>query len=210
MKKTNVLIVDDHAMVRETLCDELRKHPLVEDAYEAEDEESFIKALDSHDIGLILLDIKLRHINGLELLKHLEGRGKRPYIIGLTGTDGGQSVFNLMRFGAEGVVYKLDPFSELRQAIECVLDNGFYFSKSVKGFISRRLHLWNDGPSVILSPREKEFLKAIADGLTTAQIAPLFKMSEDYAEKCRRELIKKTQVPNSAALVAFAFRNGIL
>jgi DNA-binding NarL/FixJ family response regulator len=102
---------------------------------------------------------------------------------------------NILRAGIEGMVYKFDKYEEVVTAITSVLRTGIYFSESVKDIVKRNTRSWDDIPSVVLSPRERDFLKALANGLTTSEIAPLFKMSEAYAEKYRRVLVKKWVCP---------------
>lgn len=210
MKKINVLAVDDHASVRQAFCTMLHQEPFVEAAYEAYDEDSFKEVLNNHRVDVILLDMRLKGTTGLELLKELKNFTVRPYVIGITGLDGHEVIINLLRAGVNGVVHKLEGFDEIINAIKSVLSTGSYFTKYVRDIVRNNTRHWDDIPSVVLSYKERDFLKALASGLTTHEIAPLFKMTEGSAEKFRLELIRKIGVPNSAALLAFAFRNGIL
>lgn len=210
MEKINILVVDDHPFVAKGYCQLLQQEPFVESTCQAQNQEEFRQALANHRIDVILLDMKLKDISGLELLDDLKHVTPRPHVIAVTALDGTELIINMLRAGIEGVVYKVDDYSVLLKTITGVLRTGSYFSESVRDVMKHNLRRWNDIPSVVLTPREKDLLKALASGLTTAEIAPLLKMGYAYAEKCRKELMKKLGVPNSAALLAFAFRNGIL
>ena len=210
MTKINILVVDDQPLFTEGCCQLLQMEPFVEFTYQAHDQKEFRQALVNHRIDLILLDMRLKGITGLELFAELKDVVPRPYVIAVTALDGTELIINILRAGIDGMVYKLDDHEVLAKAINSVLRTGSYFSDSVRAVLKVNTRHWNDIPSVVLSPREKDFVKALANGLTTTEIAPLFKMSEAYAEKYRKELVKKMGVPNSAALLAFAFRNGIL
>jgi DNA-binding NarL/FixJ family response regulator len=85
-----------------------------------------------------------------------------------------------------------------------------YFPANILRIIQSNAQRWDDVPGVILTFQEKELLKAIASGATTKEIGPQLKMSPATAETYRTRLMKKVGVPNTAALLAYAYRNGIL
>ena len=101
-------------------------------------------------------------------------------------------------------------YSEILKAIRSVLDGGTYFPERITQIIRKNAHRWDTIPSVVLTDRERELLSSIAQGLTTKEIASLLKMSEATAETYRVRLMKKVGVNNTAALLAYAFNNGVL
>lgn len=211
MKSVNVLIVDDEAMFRQGLRALLGGETFVNAIYEAEDEESFTRQLATKHVHVILLDVRLRQINGLELIKKIAPSDASPPVIAVTGLDGNDVIINLLKAGVKGIVYKLDDFREIVKAIKAVLNSETYFPDSVLRVIKDNPRQWSEVPDVIeLSPPEKEILKAIATGTTTKEIADEMKMSVKTVETYRLRLMKKLGTSNAALLVAYAFRNGII
>jgi DNA-binding NarL/FixJ family response regulator len=209
VKKLNVLIVEDETLLREGFRSLLVKEDFVKSVAEATTREEFHKALEGGSIDLILLDIRLADVNGLELISEVQNELK-PKIIAVTGLEGAELIINLLKAGVEGIVHKLDGYDEVRRAVMSTMDTGSYFTERVTEIIRSHAHHWDKTPSVLLNYHEKELLQAIAKGLTTKQIAAELKMAQSTAETYRLRLIKKIGVPNTAALLAFAFRNGIL
>jgi DNA-binding NarL/FixJ family response regulator len=210
MRKMNVLIVDDEALLRQGLSTMLQKEDFIDTILEAEDEPTFTQQLSLHVIDIILLDIRLRKTNGLELVKKLKLAEQQPKVIAVTGLDGVEVIINLLKSGVHGIVYKLDGYSEILQAIRTVLRSGTYFPENILRIIQANAHHLGNVPTILLSFQEKELLKTIASGSTTKQIATELKMSESTTETYRVRLMKKLGVSNTAALLAYAFRNGIL
>jgi DNA-binding NarL/FixJ family response regulator len=210
MNKINILIVDDEALLRQGLRSMLEKEAFVHTVYEAGDGEEFRKAL-SNQIDIVLLDIRLRRESGLELLKVLqETKGHQPKVIAVTGLDGIELIINLLKSGVHGIVYKLDGYDEIIKSINAIMNSDSYFPANILKIIQSNHRQWDTTPGITLSFQEKELLKAIATGSTTKQIAVDLKMTEATAETYRIRLMKKVGVSNTAALLAFAFRNGIL
>lgn len=210
MDKINVLLVDDEVLIREGLRSLLEKEPFVSKIYEAGDAPQFGEQISKHKIDIILLDIRLRNTTGVELLEHLKSYFRRPKVIAVTGMEGVELIINLLKAGVDGIVYKLDGYEEIRKTIKSMLVSGNYFPEKIFRIIQSNAVRWDDIPTVSLSAREMEMLKAIASGSVTKEIAIALKMKEATAETYRIRLIKKVGVPNTAALLAYAFRNGIL
>jgi DNA-binding NarL/FixJ family response regulator len=209
--KINLLIVDDEALLRQGLRAMLEKELFVQEIYEADDETSFTAQLTSHHIDIILLDIRLRKVTGLELLRLLHERPEpQPKVIAVTGLDGIELIINLLKSGIHGIVYKLDGYDEIIKSVKAVMNSDSYFPERILKIIQSNYKQWDTTPAVTLSFQEKELLKAIATGATTKEIAVNLKMAEGTAETYRVRLMKKVGVSNTAALLAFAYRNGIL
>jgi DNA-binding NarL/FixJ family response regulator len=208
--KVNILIVDDEALIREGLRSLLEKESFIGAIYEAGDDTQFREQLSRQKIGVVLLDIRLRHVTGVELLDHVKKVSPSIKVIAVTGMEGVELVINLLKSGVDGIVYKLDGYDEIRRTLKSILASGNYFPPNILKIIQSNSREWGHVPTVVLSRRELELLKAIARGFITKEIATEFKMAEATAETYRLRLIKKVGVPNTAALLAYAFRNGIL
>jgi DNA-binding NarL/FixJ family response regulator len=210
MKKLNFLLVDDEALVREGLHALLEKEDFANEVIEAGNKEEFENALSQRIIDIVLLDFRMPDANGLELYQIMKKQPQLPMVVALTGLEGAELIINLLKAGVNGIVYKLDGYREVLNAIKAVIDTGTYFPSKILSIIRQNAHQLGDVPPVQLTFHEKELLKAIAQGFTTKQIASLLKMSESTTETYRIRLIKKVQVHNTAGLLAYAFRNGIL
>jgi DNA-binding NarL/FixJ family response regulator len=210
VNKINILIVDDEVLLRQGLRSMLEKEDFIRGIYEADDETTFIGALESQKIDVILLDIRLRKISGMELLRKLHAMGQKCLVIAVTGLDGIEIILNLLKSDVHGIVYKLDGYSEIVKAIKTVQVTGSYFPENIVKIIRSNANRWEHVPPVLFSFQENELLKAIAEGSTTKEIASDLKLSPSTAETYRIRLLKKVGVPNTAALLAYAFRNGLL
>lgn len=209
MRKYNFLLVDDEALIREGLRSLLEKEIFVKEVFEASNAKEFSEQ-SQRGIDFIVMDFRLVDTNGLNLLSMVKREDDHPKIIMLTGLEGTELLMNLLKAGVHGIVYKLDGYKEILKTLQAVMDQGSYFSEKVLNVIQANAHRWDQVPPVVLNFLEKELLKAIASGLTTKEIASQMKMSDATAETYRIRLIKKVGVQNTAGLMAYAYRNGIL
>lgn len=210
MEHINILLVDDEALIREGLRALLEKESFVGKIYEAGDPEQFHAQLAGHKIDMVLLDIRLRNATGIELLESIRKLEFPPKVIAVTGMEGVELIINLLKEGVDGIVYKLDGYEEIRKTIHSVLTSGNYFPERVLRIIQSNSKAWNHVPTVMLTEQELKLLKAIAGGTITKGIAAQLKMAEATAETYRVRLLRKVGVSNTAALLAYAYRNGIL
>lgn len=209
MAKLKFLIVEDEALIREGLCSLLEGEQFTKEILEASSKKEFAEAMQKHP-DLILLDFKLEGCNGLELLQIARKSKASIKVIAVTGLDGTELLLNLLRAGVNGIVYKLDGYKEIKKTIERVIEGGSYFSEKVLKIIQANANRWDVVPPVTLSFSDRELLSAVAKGFTTKEIAVQLKMTEATTETYRQRLMKKVSVSNTAALIAFGFRNGIL
>lgn len=209
MRKMNFLLVEDEALLREGLRALLEKESFAGKIYEASNADEF-KSHIRKSIDFVLMDFRLVDTNGLELLAVLKKENIQAKVIMLTGLEGPELLMNLLKAGVDGIVYKLDGYGEIITTINEVAAKGSYFSPKILRIIQENAHRWDHMPPVILTTSEREMLKAIASGLTTKEFASLLKLSDSTAETYRIRLIKKVGVLNTAGMIAYAYRNGIL
>ena len=209
MRKMNFLLVEDEALLREGLRALLEKESFAGKIYEASNADEF-KSQIRKSIDFVLMDFRLVDTNGLELLAVLKKENIQAKVIMLTGLEGPELLMNLLKAGVDGIVYKLDGYGEIITTINEVAAKGSYFSPKILRIIPEIAHRWDHMPPVILTTSEREMLKAIASGLTTKEFASLLKLSDSTAETYRIRLIKKVGVLNTAGMIAYAYRNGIL
>jgi len=210
MNKINILLVEDEVLVREGLHSLLKKEDFVKEVYQAGSHLEFFEKMAVHPIDLILLDLRLQGSSGLELLAALKKKRTQPKVIAVTGLEGVEVIIHLLKSGVNGIVFKLDGYKEILSAINSVLSSGSYFTEKILKVIQVNAARWDTAPPVMLTFHETELLKSIAAGMTTKEISLQLKMSEATAETYRIRLNKKLGAGNTAALLAFAYRNGLL
>ena len=206
----NILLVDDEALIREGLRSLLEKEAFVGKVFEAGNAAEFHAAIAKNKIDVILLDIRLRDVTGIELLEGLKKQNHRAKTIAVTGMEGVELITNLLKAGVDGIVYKLNGYEEIRKTIKSIVASGNYFPENIVRIIQANAKNWDNIPSVTLTNQELNILKVRARGAITKEIASELKMAEATAETYRVRLVKKVGVSNTAALLAYAFRNGIL
>jgi DNA-binding NarL/FixJ family response regulator len=208
--KINILLVEDEVMVRQGFKALLSRENSIKAIYEAGNAPEFKKQLVTQQIDIVLLDIRLRDANGLELMEVIKKRPQPPKVIAVTGLDGTEMIINLLKVGINGIVYKLEGFDEVIKAIKTVMLFDSYFPVNILKIIQDNMHRWEEIRSVLLSAQEKDLLKALASEHTTKEIASQFNVTFSTAETYRIRLMRKVGVSNTAGLLAYAFRNGIL
>lgn len=208
--KLKLLLVEDEALVREGLRSLLEKEPFVSGIFEASNGQEAISELTKNKIDIVLLDIRMPGINGIDVIKHIRQEYNHIKIIAVTGLEGVELVVNLLRLGINGIVYKLSGFHEILKAILSVIERGSYFPEQILHLIKTNADRWENVPPVNLSDKDLMLLQAIVEGLTTKQVADKLHMSERTAETYRQRLIRKVGMSNTAGLIAYAFRNGII
>jgi DNA-binding NarL/FixJ family response regulator len=210
MKQMNILLVDDEELLRQGLRSLLEKERFVNQIFEACNANEFYAVLAGQTVDIILLDIKLPGIKGNQLMEDLNKKKVRPKVIAVTGLEGVELIINLLKSGVNGIVFKLDGYAEIVKTIREVVDTGNYFQEKTLRIIQTNAHRWDKVPTISLTYLENEMIRAIASGFTTKAIAGQLKMTEATTETYRIRLIKKMGTPNTAALLAYAYRNGIL
>jgi len=209
MKNISLLVVDDEALVREGLRALLEKEETVKAVYEAWDKQTVLRQLEN-EVDIVLLDVRLQGLSGLELVESIQKIANAPKIIAVTGLEGVEVVVNLLKLGVQGIVFKLDGYQDIWNAINKVMEEDHYYPEKIVRIIQGNAYRWDQTPPVTLNFSEKELLRGIAQGLTNKEIARVLKMSPATIETYRVRLIKKLNVPNTASLMAYAFRNGLL
>lgn len=210
MKRINILLVDDEVLIRQGVRALLEKEDYVGEIYEAGNAAEFHEVVNACPLDIILLDVRLPGVKGPDLLESVITRPLPPRVIAVTGMEGVELVINLLKAGVSGIVFKLDGYSEISRAIHEVMTTGHYFQDKVTRIIEMNAYRWEHVPPVSLSTQESELIQVISSGLTTKEVAQKMKMSEATTETYRTRLLKKLGVPNTAALLAYAYRNGIL
>lgn len=213
--RTRVLLVDDHAVLRAGIRLLLNSQPNFEVVAEAASGVEALTLAEQTQPDLILLDLSMPGLGGLDALPILRQRAPTARILILTMHDDPQYLRKALKSGAAGYVLKKAADVELLSAIHAVLRNEVYVHPSMtrsllEDLISPRetreeLDLWKG-----LSDREQEVLRLVALGYTNAEIAAKLNLSIKTVETYRARGMEKLGLTNRASLVRFALRNELI
>jgi len=214
MEKIKILIVDDHALVRAGIRSLLIDVPEIEVIDEAESGAEAKIKIAKQKPDLILLDISMPDINGLELAEYIKNNILGIKIIILTMHENEEYYLSAMEKGVSGMLFKSINKKELIQAIKTVADDKVYFdsvfSQKIKDSFQAKLiqeSPANPKETVLLTRREREILKHVARGLSNLEIAEQLSISIRTVETHKTNLMQKLNIKTAHALYRFAFEN---
>lgn len=206
MPKIKLLIVDDHPLILEGLKNLLSGEASIEVVHLCSTAIDTIQAMKLEKPDIALLDINLPDINGIELCSKIKKEFPDVKTIALTTYSQRSYINKMMQAGASGYLLKNATKSEILEAIQEVYDGGMYFK--VKD--DSALTIGDSSPAPTLTPREKEVLGLIADGLTNGQIAEKLFVSVLTVNSHRKNLLNKFEVSNTAMLIRQAVVAGLV
>lgn len=212
-----VLLVDDHQIVRDGLRSLLTRELDIEIVGEAENGREAIELVRQHGPDIVVMDIGMRELNGIEATKRLTAEYPGVRTIALSMHSDGRYVSEMLGSGASGYLLKDSAIEELTQAIRTVADGGTYLSRGVTDVVLEDYVRRVSGEQAAsappatrgLSSREREVLQLIAEGLSTKQIATQLHLSGKTIETHRRQIMDKLGIYNIAGLIKFALREGL-
>jgi DNA-binding NarL/FixJ family response regulator len=210
--KINILIVDDHKLFREGLKLLLMNMEEIGEIWEAQDGSVFLSMLKSCSPDVVLMDIEMPQVNGIEATEKALGEHPEMKIIALSMYGDDEYIQNMIEAGASGFLLKSSDFSEVRSAILNVFQGNNYFTEEVLFKLIQKLKSKNVSPEsqVTLSDREKEVLALICKGLSNQEIADELFISKRTVDHHRASLLTKTDTKNTASLVVYAFKNKLI
>ncbi len=194
-----LLLVDDHPLVRDGLRARLEVVPGFEVVGEASNADEAHAQLAALRPTLVLMDVGMKGVNGIELTSLLLEREPMLLVLMLSMYDNPEYVQRAMQAGARGYVLKDAPASEIIAAIEAIAGGGTFLSPAV----SKRLFR-NQAPRPLLSSRESEILSALARGLSSKQIAREMDVSVRTVEAHRQSIKRKLSLEGQAELIKYA------
>lgn len=220
-KAVNILLADDHHLVRDGIKSLIEKYSEFNVIGEGADGTEIMQILETTDerIDLILADINMPNMSGLELAEKISTEYPNIKVLILSMLDHEKYVSQALKSGAKGYLLKSVNEEELIFAIKQVMGNSFYvcseltyqlLNKSLLGFGAGIRTKPASNVNVDFSSREIEILELIAEGYTNLEIADKLFTSKRTVEGHRLQMIAKTGVRNTAALVKFCITNGIL
>lgn len=210
-KPIRIVLVDDHLLFRQGLRALLKAIPDVEVMFEAENGKALIAQLEDRRPDIVLLDLEMEEMNGVDTLATVLEMYPDLKIIVLTMHKDAHIITHLMAAGAKGYLLKNTNTGELEQALRTVMEGGVHFNQHVSAALLQGVSKPRRRPRALddpydLTQREMEVLQLICEEYTTPEIAEKLHLSTYTVEGYRKNIIQKTGVKNAAGLVALAFR----
>lgn len=208
-----IALVDDHTLFRRGLKMLLASCPDFEVVAEASSGEEFLELLDAARPDVVFMDYSMGGINGAETTERALARVPDLKVISLTMFGDNAYYSRMAAAGAKGFLLKDSEFDEVVDAVRTVCDGGTYFSALLLESISQSLRVTHsvsgDGQDA-LSDREIEILVGICQGLSTQEIADKHFISKRTVDKHRANILEKSGCKNTASLVVYAIKNGLV
>ena len=213
--KQRIFIVEDHTLLRAGLRALLSQDPDLEIVGEADNGRDAIRAIGSLAPDLVLMDLSMPGMNGIEAMMDIKRRNPETRVLVLTIHKTDEYIHESLRAGADGYILKDATHDELRVAIRSVLNGKTYLSPDISGKVihgylgtGKTAHVGSNWDT--LTHREREVLKLVAEGHPNKYIADYLCLSIKTVEKHRSNLMKKLDLHNASTLTSYAIEKGLL
>lgn len=207
--RIRVLLADDHVMFRQGLRALIERENL-DVVGEASDGHQAVQLARTLHPDVVVLDLAMPNLNGLDAAREITKGSPKSKTILLTMHTEDQYVMAALRAGIKGYVLKTQATSELIQAISEVFRGRTYLSPGVSRVLVEAYLAKTDLPPDPLTTRERQVLQLVAEGKTTKEVASLLGVSVKTAESHRTRLMEKLDVHETAGLVRYAIRTGVI
>jgi len=205
-----VVLVDDHALVREGLRSVLGAFDDLEIVAEADHTEAAVKAVATHRPHVVVLDLQLHDEDGVDVIRAVAARGLHPEILVLSVHDDPDRVRSVLRAGARGYLLKSARPDELARGIRQVAEGRWVIGEEFLGLlVDAFIGVVPLGVPTV-TPREREVLRLLAEGLANRAVAERLGISTRTAQKHVENLFKKFNVHERQQLIGLAHRSGLL
>ncbi|HXB39976.1 MAG TPA: response regulator transcription factor [Bacteroidia bacterium] len=203
-----IIIADDHSIIRDGLKAMLEKNDFCKIVGEAANGEELLRLLKGTPCDVVCTDISMPVMDGVEATKQIIKNFPKTKVMCLSMHEEAGFIKKMMEAGAVGYVFKDSTKDELKEAIQAVHGGKKYFNQKLFDIL---LNMESTGKEVsVLSSREKEILKLIAEEYTNPEIAEKLFLSVRTVDTHRQNLIQKLDVKNTAGLVKYAIKSGLV
>lgn len=215
MTPVKIAIADDYKIYRDGLKLCLSADPNMQVLFEADNGDALLKMLENEEPDVILMDIKMPVIDGVEATKIIRKKYPQIKVLVITMYDSDKFIIHLMENGANGYLLKNAEPSEIIKAIYTVFENGYYFNDVVNKALLKKVMMNNNlkpsfNKNIELDIQELDVLKLICKEKTVTEISAQTLLAPRTVEAIRQRLTEKIGVRNTAGLVMFAVKNGLV
>ena len=212
--KTRILVADDHPVVLRGLRMVLNAQPDLEVVAEATDGDDAVELALSQDVHLAILDISMPRTTGLEAAREINRRNPDVRVLMLSMHDNEQYLFESIRAGASGYVLKSAVDRDLVEACRAAMrGEPFLYPGGVRALLREYLDRARAGETLdgeVLTPREEEILKLVAEAHTNDEIAAMLVISKKTVERHRANILEKLGMSDRVELTRYAIRRGLV
>jgi two-component system, NarL family, nitrate/nitrite response regulator NarL len=213
MNTYHVLIADDHPLAREAIRSLLEGDEAFQIVAEASDGRQAVQFCDEFQPDLVLMDINMPHLNGLEATRQIKKSHPHVKLVILSVSDNVADLFTAIQLGAQGYLLKnLEPDDWLTY-LHALLDEDAEIPREMAGRMLHRFQRGGDHPDEVspdvLTPREREILGQVAEGATNKQIAERLVIAENTVKNHMKNVLEKLHLQNRVQLAAYAVRHGL-
>ncbi|SFJ32717.1 MULTISPECIES: response regulator transcription factor [unclassified Bacillus (in: firmicutes)] len=213
MEKTiSIMLVDDHALMRAGLKLLLQKRPSLKVIGEASDGFEALRLYDNLRPDILILDISLPRVDGIQVLTEVKLRYEQAKVIVLTMHEDEDYITLIMNAGASGYVPKAAVDEELYNAIDSVMDGYIYLRPKEISTMLKKIQNETDSrnPYVILSPREREVLQLLVQGFSMSEIAGELTISIKTVDTHKTRMLNKLNLSKKSELVQYAIKYNLI
>jgi DNA-binding NarL/FixJ family response regulator len=207
-----ILIADDHKLMREGLSSLLRRQPDIQVVAQANNGREAIQLTERHSPDVVVMDVSMPDLNGIDATRQIVSRRPKTKVIALSMHSDRQFVAEMFRAGASGYLLKDSAFEDLASAIRTVARNETYIAPRISGFSLEDDNFAQAGEPLVLprlTDREREVLQLMAEGKGTKEIAAELGLSAKTIETHRQHLMDKLDIYSIAELTKLAIREGL-
>ena len=214
--KKNILIVEDHELTRFGLKTTFEGVDYIDNIYEAESAEKAIEIFKEHPLDVIIMDLGLPNMNGIEATKQIRSSNKDVKVIILTSHNDEKEVLNSLKAGANAYCSKEINPQRLVAVVQSVADGAAWFDPSIAHIVlkasttSRGLDAETDGKDYDLTSREKQILKLMTEGYSNMEIAQLLVISINTTKAHVASILQKLEVDDRLQAALKALKNNIV
>jgi len=215
-----VALVDDHQLMIDGIRLLLKDYADIDITVTAGNGKEFIETLKSQEVDIVILDIQMPEMDGVETIKVLKKEFPDVSTIVLSVLGEIKLVREMLKYGAMGYVLKNTSGNELKRAIDTVHNGDYYFTPAIQGKLiglpqpkrekKEKKNYTREGHHAALTKREKEILKLIAEEYTGPEISAHLHISLNTVETHRRNLVQKIGAKSSIGLVRYAIKHGLV
>ncbi len=208
-----IMLADDHQILRAGLKDLIEKDKAFKVVGQAKDGDELLSLMHSVKCDLVIMDLSMPNRDGMQAIRDLRGEFPKVKILVLTMQKDQEHFKHAMAHGASGYVLKEDAYDQLLMAVKMILQGKRFVSPTISKLLTdyyvRSLDEAESSSLDILTKREQQILKFIANGMANKNIASNLKLSIRTVETHRANLSHKLGIPNTAGLVKYAISQGL-
>jgi DNA-binding NarL/FixJ family response regulator len=210
LRAKSILIADDHDVVRSGLRSILESHDGWEVVAEADNGKDAIALAVEKSPNVAIVDYSLPLINGIEVARNIKVRRVDTEVLIFTMHDSDVLVREAFQAGARAFLLKSDARQHLMAAVESLINHRPFFTGNISEKMLASYLSLNDGPKVVLSPREKNVIQLISEGYSNKGMSRVLNLSVKTIETHRASAMRKLSVNSTAELVRYAIRNMLI